>query len=443
MNISSSNKLFSTLSSLNPGSLKALSEQVIRLVETKLWAKVLAGMILGIVFGVLLSSTGPFEELIKIHVKNVETLMGWLVLPAKFFLKIVKMVIIPLIFSSIIRGLASTNDVEQMKKIGGRFTLFVLANTILASLLGIALTSLIKPGKGLSLKSVSGPSGGVVDSSVFSFAPDTILNILPVNPMSSFVEGQMLDVVILSLIGGIALLSIEKDQARSVMDTLEVIQRVCMQIISWAMRLAPFAVFGMMAQVTSSTGFRSLQNMALYVLVCLIGFIVLLIFYAGLISVFKRVSPFTFLKRISTPMLLAFSTSSSAATMPVSMKSAEDELGVEPAIARFLIPLGATVNMAGSAIWHTSAVMFLSQAYDISLSIPQISIVVATSIASAIGSPGVPGVGIGILASVLVKIGVPVEGISLIMGVDRIVDMGCTTVNVAGDLTASKLFSKS
>jgi Na+/H+-dicarboxylate symporter len=434
-------KLFNTLNHLHPRSLKNLSGQIIVLVETKLWAKVLAGMILGIGFGILLSPSGPLSEFMLKNARSVETFMAWLSFPAKFFLKVVKMVIIPLIFSSIIRGLASTSDVNEMKRIGGRFSLYVIFNTVLAAILGIIFTTVLKPGAGLALKAKN-VSSEIASSGIFSFGPDTLLEILPVNPISSFVEGQMLDVVILSIIGGIAFLSIEKEQARGVMDTLEVIQRICMTIISWAMRLAPYAVFGMMAQVTSSTGLKSLQSMALYVGVCFLGFFSLFVFYGLLVLIFKKMSPLTFYKKISTPVLLAFSTSSSAATMPVSMKIAEDELGVDGPIARFLIPLGTTVNMAGSAIWHTSAVIFLSQAYDINLTIPQISIVVATSIASAIGSPGVPGVGMGILAAILVKVGVPVEGLSLIMGVDRIVDMGCTTVNVAGDITASKLFSK-
>lgn len=437
------NKLLNTLAYLNPSSLKSLSSQILVLVETKLWAKVLAGMALGIAFGILLSPTGPNSGLVGTYESTIDSLMAWLVFPAKFFLKLIKMVIIPLIFSSIIRGLASTSDVEQMKKLGLRFSLFVMINTVLASILGVVLTTLIAPGKGLSLKAAGNVPGAVVPGGMFSLGPDTILNILPVNPMSSFVEGQMLDVVVLSIIGGVAFLSIEKQQAKNVMDILEVIQKICMKVISWAMRLAPYAVFGMMAQVTSSTGVKSLQNMMLYVVVCFSGFLLYIIFYSLIVFFFKRISPIDFLKRISTPLLLAFSTSSSAATMPVSMKSAEDDLGVDPSTARFLIPLGSTVNMAGSAIWHTSAVIFLGQVYDINLSLPQISIVVATSIASSIGSPGVPGVGIGILASVLIKVGVPVEGLSLIMGVDRIIDMGCTTVNVAGDLTASKIFSKS
>lgn len=436
------NKLLKSLEFLNPHSLKVLSSSVLNLIETKLWAKVLFGMFLGIGFGILLSESGPFAAFIIKNKSSVETWMSWLSFPAKFFLKLIKMVIIPLIFSSIIRGLASTDSADQIKTLGGKFTLFVLVNTILASLLGVVLTKFFAPGSDLDLALGTVVTNNTVSSSVFNFGPDHLLDILPVNPLSSFVEGQMLDVVVLSIIAGIALISIDKVQANTVLDSLGVIQQICMKIISWAMKIAPFAVFGMMSQVTSSTGLQSLKNMAFYVIVCFIGFTLFILFYCILVLIFKKQSPIKFLKAISTPMLLAFSTSSSAATMPVSLKVAEDELNINPSAARFLIPLGSTVNMAGSAIWHTSAVIFLSQVYKIDLSLSQIMIVVATSIASAIGSPGVPGVGIGILSSVLVKVGVPIEGVSLIMGVDRIVDMGCTVVNVSGDLTAAKVLSK-
>lgn len=434
-----------TITYLDPSSLKRLSDQILVLIETKLWAKILTSMLLGAFLGLFLSLSGPFAPFVIKHQSSIDSLMTWLVIPAQLFLKAIKMVIIPLIFSSIIRGLASTSNAEQMKKLGLNFSLFVFVNTILAALLGVFLTTSLKPGSGLNLKNtLSSTSSQLISNTsekIFSFHPEMLLNLLPTNPFSSLVEGQMLDVVILSIVAGIALLSIEKEKANGAIESLGVLQEICMKIISWAMKLAPYAVFGMLAQVTASTGLKSIQNMAYYVVVCFLGFTLFILFYSGLVFLIKKVSPLQFLKILSSPLLLAFSTSSSAITMPLSMKVAEDELNINPSVARFLIPLGTTVNMAGSAIWNTTAVIFISQAYNVSLSSSQIVFIVGTSIASAIGSPGVPGVGIGILATILLKVGVPLEGVSLILGVDRVVDMGCTTVNVAGDLTASKLLS--
>ncbi|PIP96457.1 MAG: dicarboxylate/amino acid:cation symporter [Bdellovibrio sp. CG11_big_fil_rev_8_21_14_0_20_39_38] len=421
-------------------SFKKMSTQLMTLVESKLWAKVMLGMILGIIIGTLFSSTGPFPELVKDHSNFIEVLMNWLAFPAKFFLKLVQMVIIPLIFASIIRGLAATTDLTQMKKLGGKFALFVIFNSTFAALIGIFVCSLIEPGAGLSLKGAVSTFNTSDQAPLINLNPEIFLNFLPVNPLFALVQGQMLDVVILSIIGGMALVSLKKEQIKIAMDGLEILQEVCMTIITWAMKLAPYAVFGMLFQVTSSTGMKALFSMGRYIIASFTGFGLVILFYLLLIMIFKRISPLTFLKKMGTPLLLAFSTSSSAAAMPVTMKTAEEELNIDEISSRFLIPLGATVNMAGTAIWQTSAVIFIGQAYDMHLNFAQLSIVVGTSIASSIGSPGVPGVGIGILSAVLLKIGIPVEGISLILGVDRLIDMGCTVVNVAGDLTAVKLF---
>lgn len=423
-------------------SFRKMSAQLLTLVESKLWAKVLLGMILGIIAGTLFSPTGPFPKMVADHPVFIEMLMTWLAFPAKFFLKLVQMVIIPLIFASIIRGLAATTDLNQMKKLGGKFTLFVIFNSTIAALIGIFVCSIIEPGAGLSLKGAVSTFNHSDQAPLFNLNPDIFLNLLPVNPLSALVEGQMLDVVILSMIGGIALISLKKDQIKVAMDGLEILQEVCMTIITWAMKLAPYAVFGMLFQVTSSTGMKALLSMGRYIVSSFLGFAIVILFYLILVMIFKKISPIQFIKKIGSPLLLAFSTSSSAATMPVTMKTAEEELNIDQISSRFLIPLGATVNMAGSAIWQTSAVIFISQAYDMHLNFAQLSIVVGTSIASSIGSPGVPGVGIGILSAVLLKIGIPVEGISLILGVDRLIDMGCTVVNVAGDLTAVQLFGQ-
>lgn len=436
-------KFFQGLAFLDPKSIKEMSSKILVLVESKLWAKVLAGMIIGIVFGGLVSTSGPFGGFITAHASIFDGLLKWLALPAKFFIKLIQMVIIPLIIASVIRGLASTKDVEQMKSLGLGFSIYIIACSGLATIFAIFWSFLIKPGQGLSLKGIADSgardtlSGGLVN-----IHPEQLVNLLPSNPLASIVEGQMLEVVIISIIIGVALISIEQKQSKSIMDLLEVIQEISMAVISWAMRLAPIAVFGMMAQVTASTGKRTLESMGLYVLTSFIGFISFIAFYVLLVFVFKKISPLNFLKKLMTPALLAFSTSSSAATMPVTMKVAEEDFKVTPSVARFLIPLGTTINMAGSAIWQTSAVIFLSQAYDINLSLAQITFVAATSIGSSIGSPGVPGVGIGVLSAVLTRVGIPLEGVGLILGVDRLVDMGCTVVNITGDLVGSLILDR-
>jgi Na+/H+-dicarboxylate symporter len=398
-------------------------------------------MLFGILFGALVSPEGPLESMVASNASFIDGIIKWLSLPSKFFLKIIQMVIIPLIIASVIRGLASTTDVEQMKSLGMRFAIYVLTSSGLAAVVSILWSKAIKPGSGLALKGAAQLTGGN-GLGVGGFSPDSLVSVLPTNPLASIVDGQMLDVVVLSIIGGIALISIEQKQSKSIMDLLEVVQEISMTIISWAMRLAPYAVFGMMAQVTASTGAKALQSMGLYVITTFAGFLTFILLYIIAVALLSKTSPLKFIKKITTPVLLAFSTSSSAATMPVSMQVAEEELGVTPSVARFLIPLGTTVNMAGSAIWHTTAVVFLSQAYDINLSLAQITFVAATSVGSSIGSPGVPGVGIGVLSAVLIKVGIPLEGVGLIMGVDRLVDMGCTVVNVTGDLAGTVILDK-
>lgn len=207
------------------------------------------------------------------------------------------------------------------------------------------------------------------------------------------------------------------------------------------MQLAVPAFFGMMVQVSASSGLDSLRSVGAYVLTAYLGYGLMILAYALLAGLTTPFSMVAFLKKIKTPMLLAFSTSSSAATLPVTMKTAETELAVAPSTAGFIIPLGTTMNMAGSVIWQTSAVLFLARVYGLDLAWSQIFLLIGLSVASTIGSPGVPGVGIGILSMILSRLGVPLEGVTLLIGVERIVDMGCTVVNVTGDLTASAVLA--
>jgi len=234
----------------------------------------------------------------------------------------------------------------------------------------------------------------------------------------------------------VAMVSISERRAKPLLDLCVSVQDVSMKIVSWAMALAPIAVFGLLAQISVQVGFDAIIVVATYVATVLLGLVILLGFYLLIVTVLARRSPLAFLRSISNVQLLAFSTSSSAAVMPLSMKTAEESLGVKPAVSQFVVPLGATVNMDGTALYQVIAAVFLTQVYGIELSIAQLLLLSVTTVGASIGSPSTPGVGIVILATIVQGMGVPAEGLALILGVDRILDMSRTAVNVSGDLTA-------
>lgn len=209
-----------------------------------------------------------------------------------------------------------------------------------------------------------------------------------------------------------------------------------MTVVRWAMYLAPLAVFGLLAQITIRIGFEALLGMAVYVGTVLFGLVLMVIVYLAIITLIVRFNPWRFLTAVREVQLLAFSTSSSAAVMPLSMQTAEDKLGVRPSISQFLIPLGASINMDGTALYQAAATVFLAQVYNVELGIPALLLILVTTVGASIGSPATPGVGIVILAMVLNAVGIPASGVALIIGVDRILDMSRTAVNVTGDLTA-------
>jgi Na+/H+-dicarboxylate symporter len=266
--------------------------------------------------------------------------------------------------------------------------------------------------------------------------PEMLIGLLPTNPLASMVGGEMLQVILFAFIVGIALVNLAPERSAPLFDLLGSLQDVSMIVVSWAMRLAPFAVFGLVARLTSTVGIDVLGGMAVYMLTVLAGLFLMMVLFVAIASVLARVGPRRFLSAIRDVFLLAFSTSSSAAVMPLSIETAEEKLGVRSSIARFLIPLGATVNMNGTALYQGVATVFLAQVFDIQLSVFGMALVVVTAVAASIGSPATPGAGIVILAMVLEGVGIPTAGIALILGVDRILDMSRTAVNVAGDLTA-------
>ena len=424
-------------------SLKSLNHYLRKLVENRLWLKVIIALFLGVGAGLLLSPQNGW-----ITKSTADVLGNWLALPGMLFLKLVQMIMIPLIVASIITGIAS-NDKDNLKRLGGGVLLYFLSTTIISVTIGTVLALIFSPGKYLHQQAEVDHTNALADaakSSELSFGindiPNAITNLLPENPLASMVSGEMLSIVIFTIIIGVAVLSLTDDLLKPVKLLLGAIQEICMTVVKWAMLLVPVAVFGLMAQLTSSVGLNSLTSLGFYVLVVLMGLLILLGIYIMLVSILGQSNPFKFLRKITDVQLLAFSTTSSAAVMPLSLKTAEEELKVDASISNFIIPIGTTVNMDGTALYQTITTLFIAQAYGLEMGLLNVIVVVVTIVAASIGTPAIPGGGVVILASVLSSAGIPAEGIIIIIGVERLLGMFRSAINVTGDLTACMIFDR-
>ncbi len=421
--------------------LRSLHIYLLKLVERRLWLQVLVAIALGVGVGMLMS-----EEAALVEPKNAETIGNWLALPGKIFMKLVQMIMIPLIFSSIIGGISSNSN-SELKKMGLLVFVYFLISTVVSIIVGIILALLMQPGSMMS--STDFMSSSTVAGESFSGKlpslgeiPTTISELLPANPLEAMVSGEMLSIVIFTIIIGVAITKLTSKTLKPIMMVIGAIQEICMTIVKWAMKIVPYAVFGLMAQLTASIGFASITSVAYYFLVVIIGLLILLIIYMIVVGTLGRTNPFQFLKKIGHVQLLAFSTTSSAAVMPLSLKTAEDKLNVSPGVSNFIIPIGATVNMDGTAIFQCITTLFIAQAYGMEMSMVSIVLVMLTVVGASIGTPGIPGGGVIILASVLQSAGIPSDGIMLVIGVDRILGMFRTAINVTGDLTAAVVFDR-
>lgn len=434
---------FHPLEYIHPRSLKQLSGQLQSFVKGRLWLKIIIGMFLGILVGLILGPTGGLID------PEIATIIGeWVALPGYIFLGLLQMIVIPLIIASIIRGIAASEDMEQLRKVGFRVTAYFILTTAIAIAIGMSLALFIKPGTYISSELVKSMETGATAvqgaAPTFKFTDISGLvgTILPSNPLGAMVTGQMLQVVIFSIIIGIALVSMSPIQSKPLLDLAGSLQEVSMTVVKWAMLLAPLAVFGLLARFTTQIGFDALIGMGVYVGTVLLGLLVLLIFYLVIVFLVSGQGPLGFLGKVKDVMLLAFSTSSSAAVMPMSIKTAEEKLGVRPSISQFVIPLGATINMNGTALYQGIATVFLAQVFGIDLSLGEMLLIIITVVGASIGTPATPGIGIVILAMVLSSVGIPTGGIALIIGVDRILDMTRTAINVTGDLVACRVMEK-
>ncbi|MGD9623924.1 MAG: dicarboxylate/amino acid:cation symporter [Arcobacter sp.] len=406
----------------------------------KLWFQVILGMIAGLVLGLFLSPSA----FAIVDEKLSFMLAPWIALIGNIFLALIKMIVIPLVVSSIILGIMSAKNVETLKKLGFYIFPYFILTTFVAVILGIINTTIINPGSYVSKDVIAqmNLANTQVTKTIENISiPDMIVDLIPVSIAKAELAGNILAFVILAIFIGVALLNLKVEESKPLVDLSKSLQAFSMKIVEWAMKLAPYSVFGLICNITIKIGFQAISSMFMYILTVLFGLVLLLGFYLIIVYFSSKMKPFEFLGKIKEVQLMAFSTSSSAAVMPLSIKTAENNLEIPPTISKFVIPLGATINMDGTALYQVSAAIFLTQLFGIELSFFELIVLAITTVGASIGTPSTPGVGIVILATILQSIGVPLEGIALILGVDRILDMCRTTINVTGDLTAS-LFIK-
>ena len=434
-NIKSVNRMLKLPLFMQP--VVSLTTRFDKLIEGRLWLKVLIALFLGVICGILL---GP--DLGWVSVSAVKNITAWLALPGQLFLAIIQMIVVPLVLASVVRGLAANSNPQALKQNGIIALLFIGVSTAIAAAVGIVLALQIQPGgyidAGILSDIQTAPLTSVTAKGFPEIAelPGKVSALIPKNPLASMASGEMLQVILFAAVLGAALLSIPAQQSKPLFDLLGALQEVSLRIVSWAMVLAPLAVFGLITKLVANLGIEVLTGMLVYVLCVLLGIAILTIMYLLVAKLTWQGPLKLFVSHIRELLLLAFSTSSSAAVMPISLDVTENKLNINPDIARFLIPLGATVNMTGTAMYQGVATVFLAQVFEVDLSLASYLFIVTMAVAASIGSPATPGAGIIILSMVLEGVGIPAAGIALILGVDRILDMCRTAVNVLGDVVS-------
>lgn len=382
---------------------------------TQIFIAFVLAIILGSVFGSSIDFLKPFGDL---------------------FLRLIKFIIAPLILSTLVVGVASTSDPKQLGRIGFKTVSYYLVTTAIAIVIGLTVAFIISPGKGVDVS-----SEGLVAPEAATKEPQsaitTILNIVPENPFTALSSGNVLQIIFFALFIGLAI-TLVGEKARPVYTFFEGFAEIMYKITGIVMKVAPIGILGLLAPVIGQYGLSVLLPLVKVIIAVYIACILhAVIVYSTAVKTFSNMNPKTFFKGISPAALVAFSTCSSSGTLPVTIKNTNENLGVPNKISSFVLPLGATVNMDGTAIYQGVAVIFIAQFYSLELSFMQLLTVVLITILASIGTAGVPGAGMVMLAMVLTSVNMPLEGIALIAGIDRILDMMRTTVNVVGDASAA------
>jgi DAACS family dicarboxylate/amino acid:cation (Na+ or H+) symporter len=412
-----------------------------------LHTKILIGLVVGGVLGLVANLTiGPTSSFVVWTNKYLAGPVG------QIFLRLLFMVVMPLVFASISLGVAGLGDLRKVGRVGAKSLGFFLISTILSATLGILLVLAVRPGSRIPadvqtnlLQTYAADASSRIETAAQStFGIQTVVNIVTRNPLRSMVDMDMLGVIFFGIMFGAALTLITQQRARPMIQVLEALQDVVIKIVELAMKIAPLGVAGLIFGMTSIFGLDLLAPLGRYVGVVLVGlFLHTAVTLSLLVRALGGIKPRLFYSRIRAAMITAFSTSSSAATLPTNIAVAEKNLGVPPKIAGFVLPLGNTMCMNGTALYEGVTVIFLAQVFGITLNVPQMIVVMSMSVITAVGAAGVPGGSLPLLVGILTMFGVPGEGIALILGIDRILDMARTTVNITGDLVATVYVARS
>ncbi len=413
--------------------------------------KILIGMILGIIFGFLMNSISGGKEFVGDWVSPLGTI----------FINLLKLIAVPLILASLIKGIADLKDITKIKVMGLRTIGIYVGTTVIAIIIGLSIVNIVKPGAGMSpetitkIKNTYQNSDGVKDKLMKAEMQadagplQAVIDIFPKNIFKALGDAKMLQIIFFALFVGICLLLIPKKKAKPLIKFFDSLNEVVMKMVDLIMLFAPYAVFALLANVIISFDDTDvLIKLLLYAFCVVSGLLLMIVFYLLLVSIYTKKSPIWFLKQISPAQLLAFSTSSSAATLPVTMERVEEHLGVDKEVSGFVLPVGATINMDGTSLYQAIAAVFIMQViWPEGLTFTNQLLIIVTALLASIGSAAVPSAGMVMLVIVLETVNFPAEllpiGLALIFAVDRPLDMCRTTVNVTGDATVSMLVAKS
>lgn len=391
-------------------------------------------LLIGAVLGVVIHYFVPAG-----YVRDTVIIEGILYVIGQGFIRLMQMLVVPLVFCSLVCGSMAIGDTKTLGKVGVKTILFYLCTTALAICIALGTAMVINPGIGLDMDAVE---LGNVNAATQTSIVDTLLNIIPKNPIGSMASGDMLPIIVFALFVGIMLAKLG-NKANTVSSFFSQFNDVMMEMTMTIMTLAPIGVFCLICRTFANLGFSAFAPMLKYMgSVTLALVIQCFIIYQILLFIFTRLNPLKFIKKFFPVMMFAFSTATSNATIPMSIDTLHKKMGVSKRISSFTIPLGATINMDGTSIMQGVAVIFIAQAYGIALTPANLATVVLTATIASIGTAGVPSVGLVTLAMVLSSVGLPVEGIALIMGIDRILDMLRTAVNITGDAVCTTIVSK-